>query len=215
MTAQIAPAVLAETTDQFKQIMEKIHQLADRVHIDIADGEFAPTFTIGATEAWWPEGWHADIHAMVARPSEYVDQLIALRADLIIFHAEVQEDLLPVIQKVKAAGMKAGIALQRQTVPSTVATLIQAVDHVMIFSGDLGHYGGTASLMQLEKVKLIRAIKPEVEIGWDGGVTLDNAFGLTQGGVDVLNIGGTIEKSADPAATYNALVAEINKHSVI
>lgn len=215
MTAQIAPAVLAETTDQFKQIMEKIHQLADRVHIDIADGEFAPTFTIGATEAWWPEGWHADIHAMVARPSEYVDQLIALRADLIIFHAEVQEDLLPVIQKVKAAGMKVGIALQRQTVPSTVAALIQAVDHVMIFSGDLGHYGGTASLMQLEKVRLIRAIKPEVEIGWDGGVTLDNAFGLTQGGVDVLNIGGTIEKSADPAATYNALVAEINKHSVI
>ena len=215
MTAQIAPAVLAETTDQFKQIMEKIHQLADRVHIDIADGEFAPTFTIGPTEAWWPEGWHADIHAMVARPSEYVDQLIALRADLIIFHAEVQEDLLPTIQKVKAAGMKTGIALQRQTVPSTVAALIQAVDHVMIFSGDLGHYGGTASLMQLEKVKLIRAIKPEVEIGWDGGVTLDNAFGLTQGGVDVLNIGGTIEKSDDPASTYNALVAEINKHSVI
>lgn len=215
MTAQIAPTVLAETTDQFKQMMEKIHQLANRVHIDISDGEFAPTFTIGATEAWWPQGWHADIHAMVARPSEYVDQLIALKADLIIFHAEVQEDLLPIIQKIKAAGMKAGIALQRPTVPSTVANLIQAVDHVMIFSGDLGRYGGTASLMQLEKVKLIRAIKPEVEIGWDGGVTLENAFGLTQGGVDVLNVGGTIAKSADPGATYGALVAEINKHSVI
>ena len=73
MSAVIAPTVLAETTDQFKQSMEKIHQLADRVHIDISDGEFAPTFTINATEAWWPEGWHADIHAMVARPSEYVE----------------------------------------------------------------------------------------------------------------------------------------------
>lgn len=215
MSAQIAPAVLAETTDQFKQMMEKIHQLADRVHIDISDGEFAPTFTITASEAWWPEGWHADLHAMVARPSEYVDQLIALKADLIIFHAEVEEDLLPVIQKVKSAGMKAGIALQRSTVPSTVAHLIEAVDHVMIFSGELGRYGGTASLMQLEKVHLIRAIKPELEIGWDGGVTLENAFGLTQGGIDVLNVGGTIAKSADPGATYSALVAEINKHSVI
>lgn len=215
MTAQIAPAVLAETTDQFKQMMEKIHQLANRVHIDITDGEFAPTFTINATEAWWPEGWHADIHAMVARPSEYVDQLIALKADLIIFHAEVQEDLLPTIQKVKTAGMKIGIALQRSTVPSTVANLIQEVDHVMIFSGELGKYGGNASLMQLEKVRLVRAIKPDVEIGWDGGVTIDNAFGLAQGGVDVLNVGGTIAKSADPAATYSALVAEINKHGVI
>lgn len=215
MPAQIAPAVLAETTEQFKQYMEKIHQLADRVHIDISDGEFAPTFTINATEAWWPQGWHADIHAMVARPSEYVDQLIALKADLIIFHAEVEEDLLPILQKVKSAGVKAGIALQRPTVPSTVAPLIEASDHVMIFSGDLGRYGGSASLMQLEKIRLIKAIKADVEIGWDGGVSLDNAFGLTQGGVDVLNVGGTIAKSADPGATYSALVAEINKHGVI
>lgn len=215
MSAVIAPTVLAETTDQYKQSMEKIHQLADRVHIDISDGEFAPTFTINAAEAWWPEGWHADIHAMVARPSEYVDQLIALKADLIIFHAEVEEDLLPVMQRIKAAGIKAGIALQRPTVPSTVAPLIEAADHVMIFSGDLGHYGGTASLMQLEKVRLIRALRTDVEIGWDGGVTLENAFGLAQGGIDVLNVGGTIAKSADPAATYKALVAEINKHGVI
>lgn len=215
MPAQIAPAVLAETTEQFKQYMEKIHQLADRVHIDISDGEFAPTFTINATEAWWPQGWHADIHAMVARPSEYVDQLIALKADLIIFHAEVEEDLIPILQKVKSAGVKAGIALQRPTVPSTVAPLIEASDHVMIFSGDLGRYGGSASLMQLEKIRLIKAIKADVEIGWDGGVSLDNAFGLTQGGVDVLNVGGTIAKSADPGATYSALVAEINKHGVI
>lgn len=215
MPAQIAPAVLAETTDQFKQMMEKIHTLANRVHIDITDGEFAPTFTINASEAWWPQGWHADIHAMVARPSEYVDQLIALKADLIIFHAEVQEDLLPVMQKVKSAGMKVGVALQRSTVPSTVAPLIQASDHVMIFSGELGRYGGTASLMQLEKVRLIHAIKAGVEIGWDGGVTLDNAFGLAQGGIDVLNVGSTIARSADPGATYSALVAEINKHGVI
>ena len=215
MSAQIAPTVLAETTDQFKQAMEKIHQLANRVHIDISDGEFAPTFTINASEAWWPQGWHADIHAMVARPSEYADQLIALKADLIIFHAEVQEDLLPTLQKVKSAGVKAGIALQRSTVPSTVAQYIEAVDHVMIFSGELGRYGGTASLMQLEKVRLVRAIKPDVEIGWDGGVNLENAFSLAQGGVDVLNVGGTIARSADPGATYNALVAEINKQSVI
>lgn len=215
MGAVVAPAVLAETTDQFKDLMEKIHQLADRVHIDITDGEFAPSFTINATEAWWPQGWHADIHAMVARPSEYVDQLIALRADLIIFHAEVEEDLTSSLQKIKSAGIKTGIALQRPTVPSTVADLIQQVDHVMIFSGDLGHYGGTASMMQLEKVRLIRAMKPEIEIGWDGGVTLENAFNLAQGGVDVLNVGGTIAKSANAEETYKALVAEINKHGVI
>lgn len=211
----IAPAVLAENADMYKQTMEKIQGFAERVHLDIADGEFAPTFTVNSSELWWASTWQADIHAMVARPSEHVDQLIALKPSLIIFHVEVQEDLLPILQKIQAAGIKAGVALQRPTVPDAVGSLIELADHVMIFSGDMGHYGGTASLMQLEKVRLIRAIKPGVEVGWDGGVTIDNAFTLSQGGVDVLNVGGTIAKSTTPNDTYKALVSEINKHGVI
>ncbi len=213
--AVIAPAVLAENAEQYKQRIEQIQSFAQRVHIDICDGEFAPSFTINETEAWWPPEWQADIHAMVARPSEHVAALLQRKPSMIIFHAEVQEDLMPTLQAVKAAGVKAGIALQRPTVPSTVAALIEAADHVLVFSGDLGHYGGTASLMQLEKIRLIKAIRPSIEIGWDGGVTIDNAFSLTQGGVDVLNVGGTIAKSADPVDTYKKLVAEINKHGVL
>lgn len=213
--AVIAPALLVDNPDAYKELMEKIQSFAQRVHIDITDGEFAPTFTIAPTDAWWPANWQADIHAMVARPSEHVDQLVALKPSLIIFHVEVQEDIMPSLQKVQMAGIKAGIALQRPTVPESVGAAIELADHVMIFSGDLGHYGGQASLMQLEKVRLIRAIKPGIEIGWDGGVTLDNAFSLAQGGVDVLNVGGTIAKSSNPPATYTALVNEINKHGVI
>jgi len=100
-------------------------------------------------------------------------------------------------------------------VPSTVADLIRMVDHVLIFSGDLGHYGGNASLMQLEKVRLIKAINPNLEIGWDGGVSIDNAFTLSQGGVDVLNSGGAINKADDPASVYDKLVQEINKQGII
>jgi ribulose-phosphate 3-epimerase len=207
--------VLAENADQYKTGMERVHPFAKRVHIDICDGEFAPTFTVSAQEIWWPAEWQADIHAMVARPSEYVNQLLALKPSLIIFHVEVQEDLLPILQKIQASGVKAGIALQRPTVPLTIRPLIEQADHVMIFSGNLGHYGGVASLMQLEKVRLVRGIKPNVEIGWDGGVTVENAFSLAQGGVDVLNVGSTIAKSAAPNSTFNELVNEINKHSVI
>jgi len=46
-------------------------------------------------------------------------------------------------------------------------------------------------------------------------VTIENAFTLAQGGVDVLNVGGTIAKCADATATYQKLVSEINKHGVI
>lgn len=213
--AVIAPALLAENTDQYKEQVSRIHEFAERVHIDITDGEFAPSFTINAAQVWWPQEWTVDIHAMVARPSEYVQALIDLKPHLIIFHAEVDEAIVPVLRQIQQAGIKAGIALQRTTVPSTVAGAIEVADHVMIFSGDLGKYGGVASMMQIEKVRLIRNINPGVEIGWDGGVTTGNAYSIAQGGVDVLNVGGSIAKAAEPKQAYATLVNEINKHGII
>lgn len=211
----IAPALLAESPDDYKAMVERIHPFAQRVHVDISDGEFAPTFTIGAAQIWWPQEWVVDIHAMVMRPSEHLETLVSLKPHMIIFHAETSEDITPVLQHVKQFGIKAGLALLKSTVPNTVSAAIQAADHVMIFSGDLGKYGGEASLMQLEKIRLVKAIRQDVEIGWDGGITLENAYSVSQGGADVLNVGGTLAKADDPKAMYDALVNEINKHGVI
>ena len=211
----IAPAITVETLDEYKVVIEKIKPFAKRVHIDISDGEFAPSFLLGESQLWWPPEWQVDVHCMVMRPSEHLAALIALKPSMITFHVEIQEDRAALISQIKAAGIKAGIALLRSTVPSTVAEIIKLADHVMVFSGDLGKYGGTASLMQLEKVRLIKAINPNVEIGWDGGVSIDNAYTLAQGGVSVLNSGGAISKAEDPAEAYATLTKEINKHGVI
>jgi ribulose-phosphate 3-epimerase len=212
----IAPAVLAENADQYKQTIDKIQPFANRIHVDVSDGEFAPTFTVGFNELWWPEGWEVDIHAMVARPAEHLQMLVQLKPSMVIFHAEADTEQLPsVLATLKQYNIKAGISLLRPTVPSSVTNLIQQADHVMVFTGDLGKYGGTANLMQLEKVRLIKQINPEAEIGWDGGVNLDNAYTLTQGGVNVLNVGGAIQKAMDAETAYKQLVDEINKQGVL
>lgn len=211
----IAPTILTDNPEEYKAMIENIHSFAQRVHIDISDGEFAPSLTVGVGQLYWPVNWIVDVHMMVARPSEYVQSLIQLHPNTIIFHAEVQEDLAPTMQIVKQAGIKAGLALLRPTVPKTVQPLIELADHVMIFSGELGQYGGLASLMQLEKVRLIRTIKPNVEIGWDGGANAENAFSLSQGGVDVINAGGAIHKSGDPAGMYKKMTDEIGRQRII
>lgn len=211
----IAPCITVENEADYKSYVEAIAPFAQRVHIDMSDGELASTFLVGIDKLWWPTNWTVDVHAMVSRPSEYVQKLVSMRPNLITFHVECQEDLAQIIQYVKQNGVKAGIALQKQTVPSTVEPLISMADHVMIFSGELGRYGGTASMMQLEKVRLVKRINAAVEIGWDGGVNVQNAFTLSQGGVDVLNVGGTIAKSDNPEETYKQLVAEINKQGVL
>lgn len=211
----IAPAILTDSVDVYKEQVERLQGVIDTVHIDYTDGEFAPSFTVGIQDIWWPKEWKAAIHAMVVRPSEHLPALIKLKPDMIILHAETQEDITPAIQAIKAAGIRAGVALLKSTAPSRVKPLIEAADHVMIFSGDLGKHGGKASMMQLEKVRLIHAIRPNVEIGWDGGVTLDNAYSLAQGGVDVLNAGGLFSDSLDPKATYDKMLKEVAKHSII
>jgi len=211
----IAPSITVETEEEFKASIEKIKPFAQRVHIDVSDGEFSPVFMVGVDKLWWPKEWIVDIHAMVARPMEYVDQLISLKPHLITFHVETEINLLPIMEKIKKFGIKAGIAVLKPTVPSTIVDMIKAADHVLVFSGDLGHYGGTASLMQLEKVRLIKAINPNVEIGWDGGINVDNAFTLSQGGVNVLNVGGALANADDPSNVYAKLITEINKQGVI
>lgn len=211
----VAPAILAETPEEFNDSVQRVAPFAQRVHVDISDGEFAPTFTVGAGQVSWPGNWQVDIHAMVARPSQHLQTLVELKPSLVIFHAEVEEDLVPTLNQLKQLGIKAGVALLRTTVPKSVARLIETADHVMIFSGTLGQYGGVASLMQLEKVRLIRNIHPEVEIGWDGGAMVENIFSLSQGGIDVINVGGAISRSDEPEAIYQRMVTEINKHGVI
>ncbi|USN97012.1 MAG: hypothetical protein H6797_02360 [Candidatus Nomurabacteria bacterium] len=211
----IVPCVTVSTPEDYKTSLGRVHTFARRIHIDFSDGSFAPNQSIAANQIWWPQEWQTDIHAMVADPTIHVDSLLALRPHLIIFHVEVKIDLMPVLQKIKAAGVKAGVALMRTTVPSDVSQLIGAADHVMIFSGDLGKYGGKASLMQLEKIRLIKNINAGVEIGWDGGINLDNAFSLMQGGVDVLYVGGAIQTAANPESAYAALVKEVGKQGAM
>ena len=213
--AAIVPTIMAETTDEFREASERVAPFARRIHIDISDGEFAPTFLLSETQLYWPPEWEVDIHAMVARPSEHLPQLIAMKPSLIILHAEISENILVHMNQIKQAGIKAGLALLKTTVPSTVAEAIQIADHVMIFSGELGKFGGTASMMQVEKIRLIRLINANAEIGWDGGVNVENTYTLTQGGVGVLNVGGAIAKSENPAETYQELVKETNKRGVI
>ncbi len=212
---EIAPCITVKTLDEYKQSITRLEPFAERVHIDISDGEFAPVPLLGVDQLFWPSQWKVDVHAMVNKPSLFLPYLLQLQPHTIIFHVEVEEDLLDVMQQVRQMGIRTGIALKKSTVPKTVTPLIEQADHILIFSGDLGHYGGEASLMQLEKIRLIRMIRPSIEIGWDGGAALDNVFSLAQGGVDIINSGGAINKADNPEDMYKKMMAEANKHGVI
>ena len=64
MAATICPTVLAENLHVFREQMERVEPFAKRVHIDLADGVFAPSKTVGFDHLWWPDGCAADLHVM-------------------------------------------------------------------------------------------------------------------------------------------------------
>ena len=214
-TVSIVPTILTDNKQDYRNQAEKINVFTRRVQIDVTDGVFAPTQTLDITNIWWPKNWAADLHMMVMNPSEHLDTILKLSPSLCILHAEANEDLMPSFAKLKEAGIKTGVALLPSTYPGTVKQYIDAVDHVLIFAGQLGVQGSPADLMQMEKIALVRNMKPEVEIGWDGGANLTNVRALAHADLDVINVGSAISRAEDPAAAFQALVAEIDKNGVV
>lgn len=213
----VVPALLGQTKEELDALWLRVQPFANRVHVDMMDGQFAPGTSATPGDLSWSEGWVVDIHLMYQQPMEQLQAIISMdpKPSLVIFHAEAEGDLLAFAKGLKEAGIKAGVAIMRPTVPAEKADIIEAVDHVLIFSGDLGKYGGKANMLQLEKVQLIRKINETAEIGWDGGATVDNAYTLALGGVDVVNVGGTLASAQDPAEVYRKLDFEVHRKDVL
>jgi ribulose-phosphate 3-epimerase len=190
--------------------MNRLVDFALRIHIDIADGTLTPNKLVSLDQVWWPGGVWADIHLMNRRPLDYVDQLVALSPQMVIVHAEGEGSFETFAQIMHRHGIETGVAILQDTPVAAIAPALPLIDNVLIFAGNLGSYGGKADLRLLQKVRQLRQLKPQLEISWDGGINDKNAYELAKGGIDVLNVGGFIQKSRDPQAAYATLVNELD-----
>lgn len=207
--AVICPTVTATEPHDYRSQMEHISPFSKRVHIDLMDGEFAPTTSPELERVWWPHELTADIHLMYQRPMDYLAQLIKLRPHLVIIHNEAHVHHMHFAAELHRHDIKAGLAILHDTPVEYAYQIMHSFDHILVFSGHLGYHGGQADLSLLDKVKKIREHHPEAEIGWDGGINADNARQLLEAGVNVLNVGGFIQKSDDPEVAYATIKAII------
>jgi ribulose-phosphate 3-epimerase len=185
--------------------MEEIARYATRVHIDLADGVFARELT-AVEDVWWPGGMRADLHVMFQQPFRYIAAFKALGPQLVIVHAEADGDFMAFAREMHRHGIEAGVALLRETPVRAIVPALPVIDHVLIFAGTLGHNTGPegVNLDVLQKAQELRRLKPQLEIGWDGGANDANARTLMEGGVDVINCGGYLH-GADPVAAWHCI----------
>jgi ribulose-phosphate 3-epimerase len=203
--AIICPTVLAHEPHEYREQLERIQPFAPRIQIDLTDGDFAPGKTVGLGQLWWNDSDKVDIHLMYQRPMEHLLDLVRLNPHMVIVHAEAEGSFYEIAEELHTHDIKAGVALLKETPVDVILPALDLIDHVLIFSGDLGNFGGAADLELLEKAKAIRILNPNIEIGWDGGVNDGNAEQLAKGGIDVLNVGGYIQKAEKPKKAFETL----------
>ena len=205
--AIICPTTTPKTPAEFDEQMQRILPLSNRIQIDLMDEAFTGVRnSMSLDDVWWPAHITADIHLMYSQPFDYLEQIIMMEPSLLIVHVETMFHHMHFSAELHKAGIKSGLAILPETPVENIEQIMHSFDHLLIFSGNLGHFGGTADLSLLDKVRRIKEHHPEVEIGWDGGVNAENARALVEGGVDVLNTGGYVNTAQDPRAAYKTLV---------
>ncbi len=201
----ICPTVTAFSLDEYRRQILAITPFAQRIHIDLMDGRFAPTVSPDINDIWLPHGPVVDVHLMYQEPMDALKQLIALQPHMVVIHNEAHVHHMHFVAELHKHGIKAGLAILQDTPIEYAYQIMHSFDHVLIFSGQLGHHGGQADMSLLERVQKIRDHHMDVEIGWDGGITDVNARQLVDAGIDVLNVGGFIQSNRNPIKSFERI----------
>jgi len=207
----VVPTITAENPHQYREQIQRVQGFARHLHVDIMDGIFTPNKSVDAEQLWLPEDITCDIHVMYQQPETVLNELKKLSLRLVIVQAESGCDFEKMAAQLKKDNIQFGVSLLAGSKVSDHIAVIRLADHVLIFSGNLGHQGGSvADLSLLSKVDEIKSLNPGAEIGWDGGVNEQNIKSIADAGVGVVNVGGFVHRSARPVDSYKDLQQQIS-----
>ena len=213
MVNKIAPSILAADYANFAQELKRIDETsADYVHIDIMDGQFVPNISFGA-DVVASLRKHSklvfDCHLMVVEPERYVDAFAQAGADIMTIHVEATKHIHGALQKIKKAGLKAGVVINPGTPVSALEPVLSLVDQVLIMTVNPG-FGGQAFIPEmLDKVKQVATWREEggyaFDIEVDGGVDDKTIKACQEAGANVFVAGSYLFKGSDLTSQVQTL----------
>ena len=215
----IAPSILAADFAHLADAASAVAGAADWVHVDVMDNHFVPNLTLGlpvvqslrkATDIPF------DVHLMITEPERWAPAYAEAGAYNVTFHAEATEDPAALARTLRAAGSKAGLAIDRDTPMEPYLELLPHVDTLLIMTIKAG-FGWQSFLPELlDKVRAARrrvdARELQVRIEVDGGISADTIEQAAEAGADAFVAGTAVYAAPDPAEAVRKLRALAAPH---
>jgi ribulose-phosphate 3-epimerase len=214
--SQISPSILAaDFANLGKEVNDVLAAGAGPIHFDVMDHVFVPNLSFGApiAQSLRKAGVTAEIdaHLMVVEPENFVDEFAKAGTNMLIFHPNATKDVDATIDKILAAGMKAGLAYNPDKPVDATPEQLKKLSLILIMSVHAGFGGQKFMPESLDKIKSTRALldqhNPECKIGVDGGVNADTIAGVASAGADLFIVGSGLFAADDYAKRMDELTA--------
>lgn len=211
---EIAPSILSA---DFARLGEEIRAVSDGgatvLHVDVMDGRFVPNITIGlpvVRSIRKVTDLVIDTHLMIEEPGRYAAEFAKAGANMVSVHVEADPHIHRTFESVRAAGAKAGVAINPATPLSALDEIVQYADFVLIMSVNPG-FGGQSfigpvlkKVARLDQIIKDRGLATRIEI--DGGVDLSNISEIVAAGAQIVVAGSAVFNTGDPTNAVRALL---------
>lgn len=200
----VIPTVLASDRRTFHKRITLARRLSRTVHVDVMDGRFVTTRSVGPNALRRLPRGNYELHCMVSDPLPWVTLAAAVKIQRVIIHAE-SPGALPALRAARRSGLACAVALRPTTPWQRAKRFRGLIDRVVCLGVPPGANGRPWQPRVLVTLRALRRHWPAMIRGVDGGVSLETLPALRAAGAEICAVGSALQRSSDPHVVYQAL----------